>query len=332
MWENSARSCRPSANSAKTSGGGKSPNGAQELSLKVIVVGTIIGISLFFVGSLMTEGVTVWQAVIGSVIGTLWLAVAGLIVAQATGMTDISPMSGMALISVTLMMFLYSNNVAAAMVVGVAVCVAIGQGADMMQDLKTGFLLGATPYRQQIGELIGAASSALAVAGAIVILDNAYQFGSAELPAPQATLMKTIIEGVLQSGVPWKLVLIGAFLGAIVELCSLPSLPFAVGLYLPLSTMTPIFVGGCIRYFIEKRHQNDHEALEKRRENGILFSSGLIGGEGLLSVGIALYAFYWGKPGGVGLVWPWHWSEIISLTLFALLGFMLVKRTRLGKK
>ena len=94
--------------------------------------------------------VTLVQAVISAVVGTIWLGVAGLIVAQATGMTDISPMSGMALISVTLMMFLLNNNVAAAMVVGVTVCVAIGQGADMMQDLKTGFMVGARPIKQQL--------------------------------------------------------------------------------------------------------------------------------------------------------------------------------------
>lgn len=260
---------------------------------------------------------------------------------RIVGLVGVSsnPTSGMTIVTLlgVSMVFVYlgwTDDIGkiTVLTVGTVVCVAASIAGDTSQDLKTGYLLGATPSKQQIGELIGAASSALAVAGAIVILDSAYQFGSAELPAPQATLMKTIIEGVLQSGVPWKLVFIGVFLGAIVELCSLPSLPFAVGLYLPVSTMTPIFIGGCIRYFIEKRHAGDHETLEKRRENGILFSSGLIGGEGLLSVGIALYAFYWGKPGGLGLAWPWHWGEIVSVALFALLGFMLVKRTRLGKQ
>ena len=120
--------------------------------LSVVVVGTLVGLSLIFTGAMMTDGVTLTQAALAAVVGTLWLGVAGLIVAQATGMTDISPMSGMALISVTIMMFLFAGNIAAAMVVGVAVSVAIGQGADMMQDLKTGFMLGGKPLKQQIAQ------------------------------------------------------------------------------------------------------------------------------------------------------------------------------------
>jgi putative OPT family oligopeptide transporter len=199
---------------------------------------------------------------------------------------------------------------------------------DTSQDLKTGFLVGATPNRQQIGELIGAVTSAFAVCGAVVILNSAYEFGSTDLPAPQATLMKTVIEGVLQAKIPWSFVIAGAGLGAVVELLRLPSLPFAVGLYLPVSTMTPIFVGGCIRRFIEKRHQRDEAELNQRRERGILFGSGLIAGEGLLGVGIALYAFFLGKPKGVGFLLPGAPGDILSLAIFALLGYLLFRRTR----
>lgn len=215
-----------------------------------------------------------------------------------------------------------------ALTVGTVVCVAASIAGDTSQDLKTGYLIGATPRKQQIAELIGAASSALAVCGAIVILNDSYEFGSTELPAPQATLMKTIIEGVLESGIPWGLVMIGALLGVIIELVGLPSLPFAVGLYLPVTTMTPIFCGGAIRYFLDKRFASKPEEASARRERGILFSSGLIGGEGLLGVGIALYAFFWSKPGGVGVSWPSPLSEIIALGFFALLGFILIRRTR----
>ena len=135
---------------------------------------------------------------------------------------------------------------------------------------------------------------------AVVILHESYGFGSTDLPAPQATLVKTIVEGLLQSGIPWSLVAAGFFLGAIVELCGLPSLPFAVGLYLPVSTMTPIFVGGCIRQLVERLNRDDPVALARKRERGILFGSGLVGGEGLMGVGVALWAFYFDKPKGVG--------------------------------
>jgi len=215
-----------------------------------------------------------------------------------------------------------------ALTIGTVVCVAASIAGDTSQDLKTGFLVGATPCKQQIGELVGAASSALAVCASVVILHHSYGFGTTDLPAPQATLMKTIIEAVLETGVPWELLLIGVFLGVIIELCSLPSLPFAVGLYLPVSTMTPIFFGGCIRHFIEKKYRADKTALAARRERGILFASGLIGGEGILGVGIALYAFYWGKPVGVGLVWPVPLGEIVSFGIFLILGYVLLLRTR----
>jgi len=218
-------------------------------------------------------------------------------------------------------------GMATVLTVGTVVCVAASIAGDTSQDLKTGFLVGATPFKQQIGELIGASSSALAVCASVVILHNAYGFGSPELPAPQAVLVKTIVEGLLQSGIPWGLVMAGFFLGVVVELCGLPSLPFAVGLYLPVSSMTPIFVGGCIRKFVEHRFADKPKELESRREKGILFTSGLIGGEGLLGVGVALYAFYFNKPEGIGLHWPEPFGQIIALVIFAGLGYLLYRRT-----
>ena len=147
--------------------------------------------ALFFGASMLTPGVSIGQAVISSIVGTIWLGLAGLIVAQACGMTDISPMSGMALISVTLMMFLLNGNIAGAMVVGVAVCVAIGQGADMMQDLKTGFMIGGRPIKQQIAQFCVTWMGAILALGAVYVLwtngpDGQGGFGpGTALPAPQ---------------------------------------------------------------------------------------------------------------------------------------------------
>lgn len=219
-------------------------------------------------------------------------------------------------------------GMATVLTVGTVVCVAASIAGDTSQDLKTGFLVGATPYKQQVGELIGASTSALAVCASVVILNDAYGFGTPDLPAPQATLVKTIVEGLMQSGIPWSLVLIGFFLGAVVELCSLPSLPFAVGLYLPVSSMMPIFMGGCIRAIVERRFASDPDELSKRRERGILFSSGLIGGEGLLGVGLALYALYFDKPQGIGLHWTQPWGQIVALIIFLAMGYLLYRRTK----
>lgn len=216
----------------------------------------------------------------------------------------------------------------AVLTIGTVVCVSASIAGDTSQDLKTGFLVGATPFKQQIGELVGALTSVLFVSLSIIVLDKTYTFGSPELPAPQATLMKLVIEGVLTGNIPWGLVFIGITFAAIMELCSIPSLPFAVGLYLPLSTMTPIFVGGSIRYFIEKKAGADKDVMRERREKGVLFSSGLIAGDGLMGVAIAFYAVKYGIPQGIGYEWMGRFSDILSMLIFGALAYILIKSTR----
>ena len=133
---------------------------------------------------------------------------------------------------------------AAALTVGCVVAIAASIAGDTSQDLKTGYLLGATPRRQQISELIGVLSSATFVCLSVLLLAKTFGFGSAELPAPQATLMRLVIDGVLDQALPWAMVGLGAGIALLCELFRIPSLPFAVGVYLPVSTMTPIFLGG----------------------------------------------------------------------------------------
>jgi putative OPT family oligopeptide transporter len=256
---------------------------------------------------------------------------------RIVGLVGVSsnPTSGMTIVTLlgTSLMFVlmgWSDEIgkAACLMVGTIVCISASIAGDTSQDLKTGFLIGATPHKQQIGELIGVLTSVFAVCVTVMVLGKAFTFGSSDLPAPQATLMKTIIEGVLSRDIPWSLVLIGMALAGIIELCSVPSLPFAVGVYLPLSTMTPIYVGGCIRYFIELLAKDDTTKIKLQCEKGILFGSGLIAGEGLIGVGIAAYVFFMGKPEGIGLTWPEPFGDIISLCVFALLGYILVRSTR----
>ncbi len=197
---------------------------------------------------------------------------------------------------------------AAALTVGCVVAIAASIAGDTSQDLKTGFLLGATPARQQTGELIGVLSSATFVCLSVLLLAKTFGFGSAELPAPQATLMKLVIDGVIDQSLPWGLVSLGVVIAFACELLRIPSLPFAVGVYLPVSTMTPLFFGGLIRWWIERRSPDAHTS-EVRRERGILLGSGFVGGEGLLGVGLAGAAFTLGRrPGGIGTDWigaPW---------------------------
>jgi putative OPT family oligopeptide transporter len=178
---------------------------------------------------------------------------------------------------------------AAVLTVGTIVAVAASKAGDISQDLKTGYLVGATPARQQLGQLIGAAFACWAVAGTVLLLGGAYQFGTKEIPAPQAVLMRTIIEGVLSGALPWGLVLSGGGLAIGAMLCGVSGLAFAIGVYLPLASMAPIYVGGCLRAWAEKRRR---AAAPEEGDSGILAASGLVAGEGLAGVLVAaLVAF-----------------------------------------
>jgi len=204
--------------------------------------------------------------------------------------TSSNPTSGMALVTLlgTSIVFVAlgwsdPSARAAILTVGTVVCVAASKAGDISQDLKTGQLVGATPARQQLGQLIGAAFACWAVAATVLVLGRAFTFGSPALAAPQATLMKTVIEGVLNRSLPWGLVGTGSALALSTMLAGLPGLSFAIGIYLPLGSLTPIFVGGLVRMVVDWRRGGTAE-----RDPGVLAASGLIAGEGLTGVAIAL--------------------------------------------
>jgi putative OPT family oligopeptide transporter len=171
---------------------------------------------------------------------------------------------------------------AAVLTVGTIVAVAASKAGDISQDLKTGYLVGATPAKQQLGQLVGAAFACWAVAGTVLLLGATYTFGSKEIPAPQATLMKTIIEGVLAGSLPWGLVLTGVGISLGAALCGVSALAFAIGVYLPLSSMLPIYLGGCARAWVTHRAPAVGDS-----DPGVLAASGLVAGEGLAGVAIA---------------------------------------------
>ena len=140
----------------------------------------------------------------------------------------------------------------AAIAIGGVICIIAAIAGDTSQDLKTGYILGATPKKQQIGEIVGVVASAIAIGGVLYLLDMAWGYGSTELLAPQATLMKMIVEGVMGGNLPWALVGIGAFIAIVVEILGIPVLPFAIGLYLPIHLSTPMMVGGIVKWLVEK--------------------------------------------------------------------------------
>jgi putative OPT family oligopeptide transporter len=212
--------------------------------------------------------------------------------------------------------------------IGTVVCVAASIAGDISQDLKTGYLIGATPARQQTAELLGATVNAWAIAGVVLLLGAQYGFGGVDFPAPQATLMKTVIDGVLEANLPWGLVLTGASFAIVAELLGIPALAFAVGIYLPLSTMTPVFVGGLLRALVERRPKGE-EAGESGTEQGVLFGSGLIAGEGVMGIGVAVAALILGhRPEGLPFRFEGVPGAVVSLVVFALLGWFFLRVAR----
>jgi putative OPT family oligopeptide transporter len=220
-----------------------------------------------------------------------------------------------------------------ALMVGTAVCIAASIAGDTSQDLKTGFILGATPRLQQIGELIGVLTSAGVVCLIIQLLHQSVEaeggLGGPELPAPQGVLMKLVIDGVLDQNLPWSLIMIGGAIAIVAALLRVPVLPFAVGVYLPLYTMAAVFLGGLLRHLLSLG-QTKAEA-DRRKEQGILVGSGLVGGEGLMGVVLAAWVVFrgGGKIEGLELTIPaWADSALALVAILTILGLIAVLACR----
>jgi putative OPT family oligopeptide transporter len=271
----------------------------RDISGKIIIAG-VVGVVLVLAavpGVLMGD-----LGLLGRLVSALGVAVFGILFvavsARIVGLVGVSsnPTSGMTIVTLlgtsTVFAFLGWNDMAARaaiLTVGSVVAIAASISGDTAQDLKTGYLVGATPERQQWGQLIGVATACWAVAGTMVLLSATYGFGSKELPAPQATLMKTVIDGVLTGQLPWNLVLSGGSLGLLAILAGLPGLPFALGTYIPLATTSAIFCGGLIR----RKMSSTNEIRED--DPGVLCAAGLIAGEGFAGLAIAGTAALFGK-------------------------------------
>jgi putative OPT family oligopeptide transporter len=185
---------------------------------------------------------------------------------------------------------------ASAIAIASIVCIVTAIAGDTSQDLKTGFLLGATPVKQQIGEIFGVLASGLAIGGTLYLLDSAWGFGGNGLEAPQASMMKMIIEGVMDGNLPWALIISGACIAVVAELLRVPVLPFAIGVYLPVQLNACIMVGGLVRLALDSRKKATAEEKEAAVNNGTLFCSGMIAGEGLTGILLAVFAIFgWDK-------------------------------------
>lgn len=228
-------------------------------------------------------------AVIVVVFGFFFAAVSSRMVGLVGSSNN--PVSGMAIATLLISTVILkitgsagSQAMVSAIAIGSVICIISAIAGDTSQDLKTGYIIGSTPKKQQIGEIIGVTASALAIGGTLYLLDSVWGFGTDTLAAPQATLMKMIVEGVIDGNLPWNLVLIGVFIAVVAELTGVPVLPFAIGIYLPVQLSACVMIGSIIRLIADK---------SKRRENkGILFCSGMIAGEGLAGILLALLAVF----------------------------------------
>lgn len=267
---------------------------AEDLSMRTVGLAIIIiAVAIWLIPSIPVSPL---GAIIIVVFGFFFATVSSRMVGLVGSSNN--PVSGMAIASliITTMLFKMSGNVGAAgmiaaITVGTIICIVAAMAGDTSQDLKTGYIVGATPKKQQIGELIGAVVSAFAIGGVMYLLNAAWGFGSESIPAPQASLMKMVVEGVMGGTLPWTLILIGVFMAIAVEVIGIPVLAFAVGLYLPIHLSSPIFVGGLIKWYMESKRKYDSEAQKKDSiEAGVLYCSGMIAGEGLVGILLAVFA------------------------------------------
>ena len=255
-----------------------------------------------------------------------------------------NPVSGMAIATLLIATILLKatgttgpSGMVTAIMIGTVICIIAAMAGDMSQDLKTGYIVGATPYRQQIGEIIGTISSGLAIAGVLYLLNAAWGYGSKELPAPQASLMKMVIEGVMNANLPWTLVFVGVFFAVIIEILGIPVLPVAIGLYLPIHLSTPLMVGGLVKLWFEKRSFKNEQDRNNVITSGVLYSSGMIAGEGIVGILLALFAIIPVQGGTVGTVIDISakgisFGNIGALICFAILVLTLLKWSIWNKK
>ena len=273
----------------RKSGEGDNLRTSQDMDMRIIIAGVIGVVLVLWLIPMVPVGLM--GAILIAVFGFLFCTVSSRMVGLVGSSNN--PVSGMTiatLLFATLILKLTghsgSSGMLGAIAIGSVICIAVNLAGDTSQDLKTGFLLGATPKKQQYSEFIGIVAAGLAIGGILILLNKAWGFGSVELSAPQATLMKMIIEGVMDGNLPWALIFMGMAVSVAVELVGVSSLAFAIGLYLPLQTTMPVFIGGLLRLITDKITKPEEDDIG----NGILYASGLIAGEGLVGILLAIFA------------------------------------------
>jgi putative OPT family oligopeptide transporter len=291
-------------------GAGPQTRTERDLPMMIVLVGSLLlAVFLAVMPGLPTQGnilVSILIVLFGFFFATVSSRITGLIGSSS------NPISGMtiATLIITCLIFValgWTGDAYGpiALSVGAIVCICAANAGNTSQDLKTGYIVGATPLYQQLGLAIGVITSAFVIGWTVLYLHEVFTIGSADVPAPQATLMATLIKGLLSQNLPWGLVLVGVFIAVTLELCGIHSLSFAVGAYLPIATTAPIFIGGLVRWWVERQ---TGETSDSDLSSGTLFSSGLIAGGSLAGI---LYAAL------VGYTYPSAADPNVETSLFA---------------
>ncbi len=247
-----------------------------------------------------------------------------------------NPVSGMAiatLLITTLLLKLTGKTGTTGMMmaisIGSVICIIAAIAGDTSQDLKSGYILGASPKKQQIGQLIGTVVSAIAIGSILYLLNAAWGFGTEELGAPQASMMKMIVEGIMGGDLPWALIFIGVFIAVFIEILGLPVLPVAIGIYLPIHLNAAIMAGGLVRLVVDKRKYANAEEKEECVQSGVLYASGMIAGEGLVGILLAIFTVV---GLNLDLSKKFSFGNIGSLVIFAALLFSIFFFANRAKK
>ncbi len=290
---------RDSMKSMRSGGSAGTARTEQDLPMNIVLIG--IAAMILIIWIVPAIPVNILGAAIIVVFGFFFATVSSRMVGLIGSSNN--PVSGMAIATLLIATIAIKasgdsgiTGMTGAIAIGSVICIVAAIAGDTSQDLKTGFLLGATPKRQQIGELVGVVASGLAIGGVLYLLNTAYGYGGAEVPAPQATLMKMIVEGIMGGNLPWNLVFVGVFLALALEVLRIPVMPFALGLYLPIYLNASIMIGGVVRLLMDSRKNVDEKTKERQSTDGTLYCAGMIAGEGLVGICLAILTVF-----GIGL-------------------------------
>ena len=324
------RTFRQAMKGMKSAGMASSLRTEQDIPMPVLIVAmVVIAVAIWLLPAFPVNLGALIVVVFGFFFATVSSRMVGLI-----GSSN-NPVSGMAIATIIITTILLkatgtvgTTGMTGAICIGGIICVIAAIAGDCSQDLKTGFILGATPKKQQIGEIIGVIASAAVIGFVLYLMNAAWEFGGEEIPAPQATMMKMLVEGIMNAELPWALILTGVGVAIVVEIVGVQVMPFAVGMYLPFSLSAGIMAGGIVRWFMERRKNVSDEERRAGVDRGVLYTSGLIAGEGLMGVVLAALAAGKVNTDFSGIV---NLGSFGSIVLFlALLGTLV--KVCLGKK